>query len=129
MKRLLILSLLLASAAAGANSVYKWTDKNGRVHYGDRPPQLNAEKVEAKPGTEATDPVAAASTPEAKRAAECKQQKDQLAVYKSTERVVERNALGQEREYSAEEKQKLIEMTQVKVQQACAPLLKPNEAR
>lgn len=37
MKRLLILSLLLASAPAGAEIV-KWVDSQGRVHYSDQPP-------------------------------------------------------------------------------------------
>lgn len=128
MKRVLILPLLLISAAAGANSVYKWTDKNGRVHYGDRP-AANAEKVELKPGTVATDPVAAAATPEAKRAAECTQQKEQLTVYQNTERLVERNALGEDREYSAEDKQKLIALTQNKIRELCGPAPKPNEPR
>ncbi len=37
MKRLLILSLLLASAPASAEIV-KWVDSQGKVHYGDQPP-------------------------------------------------------------------------------------------
>ena len=32
-----LLMLLLPSAAAGADGVYRWTDAQGRVHYGDRP--------------------------------------------------------------------------------------------
>ena len=39
--RLLISGLaaiaLLAGAAAGAEGIYKWTDDDGNVHYGDRP--------------------------------------------------------------------------------------------
>lgn len=37
MKRLLILSLLLACAPASAEIV-KWVDSEGKVHYGDQPP-------------------------------------------------------------------------------------------
>ena len=32
-----VLALMLAGSAASAD-VYKWTDPNGNVHYGDRPP-------------------------------------------------------------------------------------------
>lgn len=33
------LVLAVTALAAPAGSVYKWTDKNGKVHYGDRPPE------------------------------------------------------------------------------------------
>jgi len=29
--------------------VYKWTDKDGRIHYGDRPTAADAETIEVKP--------------------------------------------------------------------------------
>lgn len=40
MIKLCLACLLLAMAAphAGAEGVYKWTDAQGRVHFGDRPP-------------------------------------------------------------------------------------------
>jgi len=31
-------TLALAAQGAGAEGVYKWTDAQGRVHFGDRPP-------------------------------------------------------------------------------------------
>lgn len=46
MKRLLLLSLLLASAPATAEIV-KWVDSQGKVHYGDQPP----------PGAKAQQPM------------------------------------------------------------------------
>lgn len=39
--------------AAAAADVYKWVDENGRVHFGDAPPdngRAKADKVELKPG-------------------------------------------------------------------------------
>lgn len=33
-----VLALLLCSAAVAHAGVYKWTDANGKVHYGDQPP-------------------------------------------------------------------------------------------
>lgn len=56
MKTLLITLLLFFSALANAG-IYKWTDKNGNVHYGDKPTssseQLNV-SVEA-PSSPTTD--------------------------------------------------------------------------
>src|SRR5438128_8652687 len=34
---LLLALLLLAASAAAADTVYKWTDQHGVVHYGDKP--------------------------------------------------------------------------------------------
>ena len=36
-RTLLLMALLLAAAGASAQQ-YKWVDRNGVVHYGDRPP-------------------------------------------------------------------------------------------
>lgn len=44
MRHLLYLTFMLASAFAQAN-VYKWVDKDGKVHYSDEP-QANAQLVE-----------------------------------------------------------------------------------
>lgn len=41
---LLLLCLTVIGASATAE-VYKWTDANGNVHFGDRPPQRGAEAV------------------------------------------------------------------------------------
>ena len=44
--RFLMLCLLLALFGnVVAEEVYRWTDANGQVHYGTRPPQGNAEKI------------------------------------------------------------------------------------
>lgn len=41
---ILLLATLLAgqAAAEGNSSIYKWTDEDGNVHYGDRPPRDGA---------------------------------------------------------------------------------------
>lgn len=44
---ILLLGLCLALGAQ-AQSVYKWVDKDGRVHFSDRPPPPDARKVEEK---------------------------------------------------------------------------------
>jgi hypothetical protein len=44
MRKILLISLLLATGIAGASSIYQWTDESGRTVFGDKPP----------PGVEAT---------------------------------------------------------------------------
>ena len=126
MNRLCVLFLLLCSAPVLASGVYKWTDKHGRVHYGDKP-VLNAEKIKDKPGT------AAAAVPldeeaRRKREADCKQQRDQLEVYQSAARLVEKDNLGNEREYTADDKKRLIDLTQAKIRSLCGALPAPEAA-
>lgn len=43
------LSLLLGVGLAKAGDIYRWTDADGRVHYGDQPPPQGAQKVDAPP--------------------------------------------------------------------------------
>lgn len=54
---LAVLSLLLISAAWG-EAVYRWTDAQGRVHFGDTPPdQRRAQSVELRPNVTQSEPV------------------------------------------------------------------------
>lgn len=46
--RLLALALALGCSAAMAD-IYRWTDAQGRTHYGDRPPAGGAEKIVEPP--------------------------------------------------------------------------------
>ncbi len=45
MGRTLLLLVSLGVATAASAEVYRWTDANGRVHYGERPP-VGAERIE-----------------------------------------------------------------------------------
>jgi len=49
MKYLMLLLLCIFSASHAG--VYKWTDKNGKVHYGDRPNSNQATEVTIKPSS------------------------------------------------------------------------------
>lgn len=42
------LFLLLFFSGIASAEVYKWTDENGRVHFGDRPSSENAQTVQIK---------------------------------------------------------------------------------
>lgn len=46
--KLLTLAALLLTASVQAD-VYRWTDAQGRTHYGDRPPASGAEKIVEPP--------------------------------------------------------------------------------
>lgn len=121
-----LLSGLLAAAGASAE-VYKYKDKQGRIHFSDRP-QAGWTPVEVKapaPARPASD--AEASDRAARRAVECNAKKQQLDNYRIATRVMEKDALGNEREYSAEQKQKLIDQTQRQVDELCAPAVAGSE--
>ncbi|WP_303905235.1 DUF4124 domain-containing protein [Thiohalomonas denitrificans] len=66
---ILALVLLLASGAAGAGNLYRWTDANGVTHFGDKPgPGASAVEVGPLNGYRAP-PVPASSDPKLKEAA------------------------------------------------------------
>lgn len=120
MKRtLLLLALVLTSAAHAA--VYKWTDAKGRVHFSDKPVP-SAKKIEPNPPANAAQATTDVSAEQAaSHARECQDKQEQLVTYKNAARVVERDSLGHEKEYSADEKQKLIQITEAQIAKYCGP--------
>jgi hypothetical protein len=59
MKRVLVCALLLAWSGMACAVVYRWVDAQGKVHYGDTPPDgVHAEVVDL-PGSHATTGVSA----------------------------------------------------------------------
>ena len=50
-----VLLILGMTQAAFANDIYKWTDKDGNVHFGDRPEGFDIERLEIE--SKATDPA------------------------------------------------------------------------
>ena len=64
-----LIALALASAPAPAQP-YKWTDKDGNVHYGDRPPKdAKLEEIKGNVQTYSGEPTVAALVPPAGSAA------------------------------------------------------------
>lgn len=50
--RTLLLFIILITAQASYGEIYKWTDKNGKVHFGDKKPRyLEAEQLQLKINT------------------------------------------------------------------------------
>lgn len=127
---------LAAAGTAGAGGVYRWTDRAGVEHYGDIP-VAGAEPVplpESAKRQASRDPVPAETgagtggasdgdAPDAESpeflAARCEQKKKQLASYQNSVSVVERDALGNEREYSAQERDQLIKITRSEIGRLC----------
>ncbi|WP_028081587.1 DUF4124 domain-containing protein [Solimonas soli] len=115
-----LLAMACLSAAANAGQVYKWVDKSGHFHFSDTPQPgwtridagranaLTAEvpRVGDDPGSEA-------------QAAECQKRRDTLASYRNAARIVERDALGNEKEYGPEQKQALVARAEQQVAEAC----------
>ena len=127
MRPIIVLSMLLACAVASAGEVYKWKDKDGRVHYGDKPKSGQAEAIEVDPKSGTGEPSEAAAESQA-RAAECKQKKDQLAAWRSAPTMSEVDNLGRTREYTPAEREQFLAMTQKKVDELCAPRAPSPEA-
>jgi hypothetical protein len=72
MKRVLLCALLMGWSAMASAVVYKWTDAQGKIQYGDTPPDgVHAEVVEllgthaARTSTASTERPAAPSSPTA----------------------------------------------------------------
>ena len=123
MMRAVVLGLMLASLPVAAAEVYKWVDANGRIHYGDQP-QAGWKRVEvnAPPASAPASGVAPAQPTRygAVDQKACEQKKKDLESYEKATRVVERDALGKEREYSPEDRKKLIELTRKQADDTCA---------
>ncbi len=126
MKRIIYALILFAPLIASAAEVYKWTDAQGRVHYGDRPRQQDAQKVvvNAGSGDGGTGAAREASAIEKlkmqdKKYAACKNRKEQLANWKLASKIVEKDGLGREKTYTDEEKQSLVERTQSSIDKEC----------
>jgi hypothetical protein len=69
MKRLLLFAALIAWSGMASAVVYKWVDAQGKVLYGDRPPDgVHAEVVELMVAHSASSRSASTSAPAAKNA-------------------------------------------------------------
>ena len=111
-----------AAAPVAQADVYKWKDASGNVHYGDQPAN-GAEKVSTGPDNSEAAPDTSADDAQQKRDAECKRKRDQLDTYQKASRIVEKDALGNEKEYDAKDKEALMAVQQAKVKEACKGVL------
>lgn len=119
MKRASGLLVLLLGFAAQAAQVYTWTDEKGRTHFSDKPVP-SAKKIEVNPPGAAAE-AAAQETDAAKRAQACQAKREQVETYQKASKVIERDSLGRETEFSEAERQQLIARVQQQADEACNP--------
>ena len=116
---------LLAVVGTGmaAPKVYRWVDARGQVHYSDRPApdarDIQEVKVKFGATTESVLPSEDPALLEAQRVAACGTKRQQLSIYQNSVRLVEKDALGREREYSLEERELLVARTRGEIEQLC----------
>ena len=121
MRFLTVFALAALATAAQAAEVYKWTDKDGRVHYGDKPKAQGAQEVELRNTTPVplTEPTQTAAT--GAQQAECARLTKLLDTYAKATALRETDNLGRTREYTDAERAQLLQKTQQEKDAACAP--------
>ena len=117
MRSVIALSLLLVCTAAAAE-VYKWKDKNGVWHYGDRP-KHGAEQVDVKSDSGSGEPSVAEADRQA-RDKECQAKKAQIEGWRKSTKMSEVDSLGREREFTKEERAQFMALQEKKMQEICA---------
>lgn len=112
--------IALLSTAVQAVEVYKWVDKDGVVHYGDRP-RPGAEMLEVREPPPGDTALAEAAKAQEAREAECQRLTGQLDSYRKATGLRETDNLGRTREFTEAERQQFLENFEKKVAGACAP--------
>jgi len=146
--RVSLLALTLSVALAHAQ-VFKWTDPEGKVHFGDHPP-ATADKEEVHVRAGPTVPPAALPSEQERaeqrrrlldyyeerraekradkkqaqaqrklREARCLKAREQLALYRNTNSIYEELPNGERRYYSEAERQQLFARYQKDIDQFC----------
>lgn len=79
------LQLILFVAQSQAGGIYKWTDKNGRVHFTDKPPiHEQSKEIKVKPNTYSAPPVSTSFKSDANNQTQKKKRPLKVTLY-STE--------------------------------------------
>lgn len=131
--RLAIAPLLAMTCVTQAGEIYQWVGADGKVHFGDVPPRdaVGVKEVERKVGlgslaAETEKPKEPEAPPSIETALasgdECDYKQQQLATFKSAASLVETDALGREREYSAVERGLIISRIEREMTIACGDL-------
>lgn len=117
--------LLCLSLPASAAEVYKWTDRNGQVHYADRP-RPGAEALDVKPASGDGGAAADREKDEAARAARCKLETEELDRARKATGLRETDSKGKSRDLSADERTAYIAGIEKRVTNACAGVPAPT---
>ena len=123
----IVLVLLLCAPGLQAQSVYRWVDAQGRVHYGD--PSAAPRGAQAVPGARAFGGASLAAIPGTTAGADagvageadaCEEARARLISYQSAGDIVETDALGVERRLDDGRREQLLARTELEVDRACA---------
>jgi hypothetical protein len=130
---LVALALCAVVSSADARYVYRWSE-NGVDHYSDVE-RAGAERIwvsddgksgshgpaKAAPAEAEPDPAAALKDPKSPefKKMRCEQRSAQLKQFEGASKLTERNAAGEEHEYTPEEREKLIAQTKADVERYC----------
>lgn len=115
---ILVMLPLTWPLSTAAQSVYRWVDAQGRVHYGD-PASAPPGAKRLSPRTMSTVATTPAPLPLPKQAEACVQARERLTRYESAERIVETDSLGEQREFNPEARERLIALTELEAQRLC----------
>lgn len=134
---LIVLALALGVAGnalaqtGGATKVYKWTDKDGRVHYSSQaPPDANAEELKvraaaATPTEPKPEDAEAKPDPEAERKAgfkrNCETARANLAQFQQPGQLMNQSADGKMTPVSDSERQAGVAQAQKDIAYYCTP--------
>lgn len=116
---------LFAGASQAEETIYRWTGSDGKTYYGDMPPRdaRNLLEVDSRFGKSKSELNALSeidSAADETRRAECSSKTAQLKTFKTATKLVEKDSLGREREFTSAERQLLIERTQADLDAQCA---------
>lgn len=128
----LILALVI-SPAAMSTGIYKWTDENGKVHYGSqRPPDAEAEKLKLQVSQPTPSPEKAkedketdeANLPEddkakKERLAYCKTERKRLKTVAKNKTIHEKDATGKVIQLAAKERKQRLSKIQANIDKYC----------
>ncbi len=142
-----VLIIVSLAAPAAGTGVYKWTDEQGRVHFGDRPQSEAASEVKIRVEPQSSPPAATEAErarhrrrlleiyqedrdakkeaarkqkeERAKRAAECGKARNKLAQFDRAGSLYRKGPDGERRYLSLEERDRYIAGLREKVSRLC----------
>ncbi|MDH5611431.1 MAG: DUF4124 domain-containing protein [Gammaproteobacteria bacterium] len=131
----LILALVISPAAVSAG-IYKWTDENGKIHYGsERPEDAQAEKMKLHVPEPATSPEKAEKTEETdeadatdmteddkakkERVAYCASERKRLQTVGKNKEIHEKDDKGEVKKLSAEARNQRLDKIKANISKYC----------
>lgn len=122
---LALLVLVGLVPAQASDKIFRWTGADGKSYFGDTPPAgaRDVQPFSRKVGTTVASPEDSGADTAAEESsmsvADCANKRAQLSTYKNATKLVEKDSLGREREYTVEERDLLVKKTQEELETQC----------